>query len=69
MLRLPTIHMHGLQDPGLYWHKKMLKLYHDPKASTLIEWDGAHRVPLKRADVMKLAAEICRVAQEQGIDV
>ncbi|KAI9876468.1 MAG: hypothetical protein M1830_006441 [Pleopsidium flavum] len=69
VLRLPTIHVHGLNDEGLYWHRKMLKQYHDPKTSTLIEWKGAHRVPLKRADVMKVATEVYRVAQEQGIDV
>lgn len=69
VLRLPTIHVHGLHDPGLHWHRKMLKLYHDPKTSTLIEWDGTHRVPLKRTDVVKVATEIYRVAREQGIDV
>ena len=69
ILRLPTIHVHGLADPGLHLHRKMLKQYHDPKATTLIEWDGTHRVPLKKVDVEKITVEIYRVAREQGVNV
>ena len=69
ILRLPTIHVHGLADPGLHLHRKMLKQYHDPKAVTLIEWDGAHRVPIKKTDVESIVKEIYRVAREQGVHV
>ena len=69
VLRLPTIHVHGLADQGLHLHRKMLKQYHDPKTATLIEWDGNHRVPIKKTDVEKITNEIYRVAREQGVDV
>jgi hypothetical protein len=68
-LRIPTIHVHGLNDVGLDWHRRLLKRYHDPTASTVVEWDGTHRMPLKRADVMKVVIEIYRVAREQGVDI
>lgn len=69
VLRLPTIHVHGLNDNGLHLHRKMLKQYHDPKSATVIEWDGIHRVPIKKTDVEPIAREIYRVAREQGVDV
>ena len=69
ILRLPTIHVHGLADPGLHLHRKMLNQYHDPKAATLIEWDGTHRVPIKKTDVEKITNEIYRVARDQGVKV
>lgn len=69
ILRLPTIHVHGLADPGLHLHRKMLNQYHDPKAMTVIEWDGTHRVPIKKTDVEKITTEIYRVAREQGVNV
>jgi predicted esterase len=69
VLRLPTIHVHGLNDQGLHLHRKMLKQYHDPSTSTLIEWDGTHRVPIKKVDVEKITTEIYRVAREQGVNV
>ncbi|KAL4815497.1 hypothetical protein BDW67DRAFT_176305 [Aspergillus spinulosporus] len=50
-LRLPTIHVHGLNDPGLYWHRDFLKRYHD--AST-------------EETVRRIAVEIYRVAREVG---
>lgn len=69
VLRLPTIHVHGLNDNGLHLHRKMLKQYHDPESATVIEWDGTHRVPIKKTDVERITKEIYRVAREQGVDV
>jgi predicted esterase len=69
ILRIPTIHVHGLNDPGLHLHRKMLKQYHDPKTSTLIEWDGTHRVPIKKTDVEPIVKEIYRMAREAGVQV
>lgn len=69
VLRLPTIHVHGLNDAGLHLHRKMLEQYHDPKAVTLIEWDGNHRVPIKKVDVERITDEIYRVARQEGVNV
>ncbi|KAK5135019.1 hypothetical protein LTR08_005679 [Meristemomyces frigidus] len=68
-LSLPTIHVHGTNDLGLHLHRKMMNQYHDPKAVTLIEWDGTHRVPIKKVDVEPIVAAIYRVAREQGVEV
>ena len=69
VLRLPTIHVHGLSDAGIHLHRKMLRQYHDEKSATVIEWDGAHRVPIKKTDVEKITDEIYRVAREQGVKI
>lgn len=69
ILSIPTIHVHGLADSGIHLHRKMLKEYHDPAASTVIEWDGNHRVPIKKVDVEKITTEMYRIAREQGVDV
>jgi predicted esterase len=69
ILKIPTIHVHGLADPGLHLHRKMLQQYHDPKSTTLVEWDGTHRVPIKKTDVDKIVTEMYRVAREQGVKV
>lgn len=69
ILRIPTIHVHGLADQGLHLHRKMLSQYHDPNSVTLIEWDGTHRVPIKKTDVEKITTAIYRVAREQGVNV
>ncbi|KAF2674382.1 citrinin biosynthesis oxidoreductase CtnB [Microthyrium microscopicum] len=67
ILRLPTIHVHGLQDAGLHLHQRLLQQYCDPAATTLVEWDGAHRVPLKSSDVQKVTNAIIEVARKEGI--
>lgn len=69
VLRLPTIHVHGTADAGLHLHRKMLKQYHDENSTTLIEWDGNHRVPIKKTDVEKITIEIYRISREQGVQL
>ena len=61
-LRLPTIHVHGLQDPGFHLHRRLVNDYCEPGSTTLIEWDGNHRIPLKKADVDKVVEAILDVA-------
>lgn len=67
VLRLPTIHVHGLNDAGLHLHRDLMRKYCHPESVTLVEWDGTHRVPLKKTDVDKICTEIYRVAKEQGV--
>ncbi|KAI2616781.1 serine hydrolase FSH [Hypoxylon sp. NC1633] len=64
ILRLPTIHVHGLLDPGLNLHRDLLEEYCDPNTAKLLEWDGDHRVPLKGTDVQPLVNEIINVARD-----
>jgi predicted esterase len=67
ILRLPTIHVHGLNDAGLHLHRDLMRKYCHPDSVTLVEWDGTHRVPLKKTDVDKICTEIYRISKEQGI--
>ena len=64
ILRLPTIHVHGLADPGLRLHRELRDGYCDPATARLIEWDGAHRIPLKTDDVQPLVDAMVEVARE-----
>ena len=67
VLRLPTIHVHGLQDPGLELHKQLLEGYCEKESTSLIEWDGNHRVPIKAIVVARIVREIFAVARETGV--
>ncbi|KMU74434.1 hypothetical protein CISG_04505 [Coccidioides immitis RMSCC 3703] len=66
VLKLPTIHVHGLADPGLHLHRELLENYCSVDSARVVEWNGAHRVPLKSADVNPLIEEILDLAKEIG---
>lgn len=65
-LKLPTIHVHGLQDPGLQLHRQLLDICCDPESTRLIEWDGNHRVPIKTKDVTAVVQAIVDLGIETG---
>lgn len=66
-LRLPTIHVHGLQDAGLHLHRRLLEQYCEPGSATVIEWEGSHRVPIKTSDVKPIVDAILDIAQEADV--
>jgi predicted esterase len=66
ILKVPTVHVHGLTDPGLHLHQRLLNQYCDPSATTLVEWNGGHRVPIKTSDVQKVASATLEVAKRTG---
>jgi Serine hydrolase (FSH1) len=66
-LRLPTIHVHGMKDPGLDLHRKLLYQCCGEGSTKLIEWDGDHRVPIKTKDVTVIVEEILSTAKEAGV--
>ncbi|KAL7619759.1 hypothetical protein AAE478_010301 [Parahypoxylon ruwenzoriense] len=66
IVKIPTIHVHGLSDPGLNLHRELLEEYCDPDSARLVEWNGAHRIPLKHSDLQPLIDEILYVAKETG---
>ncbi|KAH9904439.1 serine hydrolase FSH [Xylariomycetidae sp. FL2044] len=67
VLRLPTVHVHGLSDPGLHLHRELLEHYCDPATARLVEWEGGHRVPLKGTDVGPVVDRILETAKETGV--
>ena len=64
---IPTLHVHGLRDPGLKEHRILLNLYCEEGTTTLIEWDGEHRVPIKTHDVEAVATEIIALGKKVGV--
>ena len=66
LLTVPTVHVHGLHDPGLESHRKMLRRCCDAKSARLIQWDGEHRVPVKTNDVDVVVSAILAIARETG---
>jgi len=64
ILCLPTIHVHGLKDPGLDRHRDLLRDYCNPLQATLLEWEGDHRMPIKSRDVEIIAQQIHKAAHE-----
>ncbi|KAI9742329.1 MAG: hypothetical protein M1818_003862 [Claussenomyces sp. TS43310] len=66
-LRLPTIHVHGLQDPGLHLHRQLLEQCCEKGSTRLVEWNGNHRLPIKTQDVSLVVEQILAVAKETGV--
>lgn len=64
---LPTLHVHGLQDPGLWRHRRMVDLYCKPEKARVVEWDGGHRLPFKPSDVQRIVDGILDMARETGV--
>lgn len=67
MLRLPTIHVHGIHDVGIDLHRELLEQYCSEDSAIVLEWDGNHRVPLKATDVGPLVDQMLEVAKEAGV--
>ena len=67
VLRLPTVHVHGLQDPGLWYHWQLLEQYCEKGTTRLVTWDGDHRVPIKSHDVDLVVQQILEVAEQTGV--
>ena len=67
VLRMATIHVHGLNDPGLELHRRFLEEYCEKGSTRLVEWDGDHRVPLKHRDVAAVVEQIFDLARQTGV--
>jgi len=67
ILRIPTIHVHGMRDQGLELHQQLFTEFCARDRRRLVEWEGNHRVPLKLHDVMLVAGAIRELAKETGI--
>lgn len=64
---LPTLHVHGLQDQGLPLHRRLVEVYTAGDAVEVVEWDGGHRVPLKKSDIAMVTAAIMRTVKRAGV--
>ncbi|KAL4738031.1 serine hydrolase FSH [Aspergillus similis] len=61
LLSIPTIHVHGLRDPGLEMHRDLARSCR-PSSVRIVEWEGAHRMPITTKDVGAVVAEIRQLA-------
>ncbi|RMZ77296.1 hypothetical protein DV737_g4458, partial [Chaetothyriales sp. CBS 132003] len=66
-LSVPTLHVHGLKDEGLDLHRRCVDGYCAPGTWELVEWDGPHRLPIKKGDVERVVAKWMEMADEYGI--
>jgi predicted esterase len=66
VLRLPSIHVHGMTDPGLHLHQELYEQYTDPACTKLVQWEGGHRIVLKGTDVQPVVDAIIQTAKETG---
>lgn len=64
-LHTPSLHVHGLRDGGLELHRDLLGNFTSPAHTRLVEWDGAHRIPIRSADVKNITEAILEVANQQ----
>ena len=62
-LQTPTLHVHGLQDGGLDMHRHLLKHFTSPAKSRLIQWYGAHRIPIQSTNVKEITEGILEMAK------
>lgn len=69
LLRMPTLHVHGMADEGLHLHRKLLHEYCSKGSTALVEWEGAHRIPLKSKDVDRVIGAIYDIAEKTGVRV
>lgn len=67
ILRIPTLHVHGLRDKGRDLHLQLYEEACAPETRTLVEWDGDHRVPLKFKDVALVSNHIRILARATGV--
>jgi pimeloyl-ACP methyl ester carboxylesterase len=69
ILHKPTLHVHGMADAGLHLHRKLLHEYCEEATTILVEWEGAHRIPIKSKDVDRVVDAIYDLAESTGVTV
>lgn len=69
IIRMPTLHVHGLKDEGIRFHRLLMKSYFDSKEARLMEWDGNHRIPFKSSDVEVIVQHVLEMAKMTGVEI
>lgn len=68
-LRLPSVHVHGKTDVGLKYHKALLQDFTAKASAELVEWEGNHRVPIKREEALRIVEATLRAAAVSQADL
>lgn len=66
LIGIPTLHLIGRVDPARLEGFRLAGLC-DPRSRTVIEFDGGHAPPRKRADVDRIVPEIQRLVRAAAI--
>ena len=69
VLGIPTVHVHGMADAGLHLHRRLYNEYCEEGSKTLVEWEGAHRIPIKSKDVEPVVGAVYDVAEKVGVKI
>lgn len=64
-LEVPSVHLHGLNDPWLANSRSLAKCYH-PDAAVVMEFDGGHHIPTEAREIEQLAALVIEVSQDRS---
>ncbi|KAI9369565.1 serine hydrolase FSH [Aspergillus egyptiacus] len=64
VIRIPTLHMHGLKDEYLQYGREQMAKYYDPATTTLYEINYHHAMPWVRAEAEELARQIKELYQK-----
>jgi hypothetical protein len=66
-IRIPTLHLHGLQDQHLPNSRRQLAASYDPAAVTLLEIDYHHAMPWLKEDTLQLANLIRKMCRDTAV--
>lgn len=65
--QVPTVHLHGLDDPWLANSRILAKCFHS-NAAVVMEFDGGHHIPTKTIDIERIAVLAVKASQERPRD-
>lgn len=57
-LCIPSVHVHGLQDPWLPEGRALLTNYYEAEGATVLDFQGGHHVPTAQKDIDKIVRAI-----------
>ncbi|KAL8747964.1 MAG: hypothetical protein Q9190_000228 [Brigantiaea leucoxantha] len=57
-LTIPSVHVHGLQDPWLPEGRDLRLKHYDPTRATAIEFQGGHHIPTAQKDINEIVKAI-----------
>ena len=64
VLTTPTLHVHGLSDEGIGFHRLLLKYYVATDSARLVNWNGGHRIPIRTNDVNNVCSSILEIYRD-----
>ncbi|ENH98547.1 hypothetical protein COCC4DRAFT_155492 [Bipolaris maydis ATCC 48331] len=60
----PTLHVIGVKDEWAPSQRELYEKYCSKESSTLVEWEGAHRIPIESSIVKDLCARILVMSKQ-----